>query len=41
VSCCCEKLVAEGGDSSGTPKEEKHPRLEAAIKQRLVKTVPD
>jgi hypothetical protein len=33
-----EKLVAEVGDSSGTQWKGKRPPLEAATKQRLVKT---
>jgi hypothetical protein len=33
-----EKLLAEAGDSSGTQKRGKRPPLEAATKQRLVKT---
>jgi hypothetical protein len=35
VSCCCEKLVAEAGISSGT---QRRGNLEAAAKQRLVNT---
>jgi hypothetical protein len=38
VSCCCEKPVAEAGDSSGKPKEGESPSLKAAAEQRLVKT---
>jgi hypothetical protein len=30
VSCCCEKLVAEVGDSSGTQRKGERPPLEAA-----------
>jgi hypothetical protein len=37
VSCCCEKLVAEARDVSKTQRKERPP-LEAATKQRLVKT---
>jgi hypothetical protein len=40
VSCCCEKLVAEAGDSSGTQRRGTT-AVEAATKQRLVKTVTD
>jgi hypothetical protein len=39
VSCCCEKLVAEASDSSGTQTKGECPPLEAATKQRLVSTV--
>jgi hypothetical protein len=35
---CCEKMVAEAGDSSGTEKKGECPTLEAVTKQRLVKT---
>jgi hypothetical protein len=38
VSCCCEKLVAEARGPFGNPEEEKRPPLEAATKQRLMKT---
>jgi hypothetical protein len=40
-SYCCQKLVAEAGDSSGKPDEGERPPLQAATKQRLVKTVTD
>jgi hypothetical protein len=36
VSCCCSKLVAEAGDSSGNPEEGECPPLQAVIR-RLVK----
>jgi hypothetical protein len=38
VSCCCETLVAEARVYFGNPEEEDRPPLEAATKQRLVKT---
>jgi hypothetical protein len=37
VSCCCEKPVAETGDSSGTQSKP----LEAATEQQLVETITD
>jgi hypothetical protein len=37
VSCYCEKLIAEVGDSSGTEEKWEHPPLEAVIRQRLMK----
>jgi hypothetical protein len=40
VSCCCEKLVAEARDSLG-PQGSGVSNIEAAAKQRLVKTVTD
>jgi hypothetical protein len=38
VSCCCEKPVAVVGGYFGNPEEGE---LEAATKQRLVKTLTD
>jgi hypothetical protein len=40
ASCSCEneKLVAEAGDNSGTQRKGELSLLEAATKQRLVKT---
>jgi hypothetical protein len=38
LSFCCEKLVAETGNSSGTYKRGERPLLEAATEQQLVKT---
>jgi hypothetical protein len=34
VSCCCEKLVADAGDSSENPEEGGRLRLEAVAMQR-------
>jgi hypothetical protein len=41
MSCCCEKLVAEAEDSSGTQRKRERPPFEAVTKQQLVKTVTD
>lgn len=38
---CCEKLVAEFGDSSVTQRKGERLPLEAATKQRVVKSVTD
>jgi hypothetical protein len=39
VTCCCENLVTEAGDISITQRKEETSTVEAATKQRLVKTV--
>jgi hypothetical protein len=36
--CCCEKLVVEARGQFGNPEEGERPLLEAATRQRLVKT---
>jgi hypothetical protein len=41
MSCCCEKLVAEARGQFGNPEEGERPSLEAATKQRPIKTVAD
>jgi hypothetical protein len=41
VSCCCEKLVAEARGQFGNPEEGERPPLEAATRQRLVRTITD
>jgi hypothetical protein len=38
TSCCCYQPVAEARGHFGNPEEGEHPPLEAATKQRLVKT---
>jgi hypothetical protein len=38
VSCCCEKLVDEAGDGSGTQKEGSVRRWNTLPGKRLVKT---
>jgi hypothetical protein len=40
MSCSCEKLVAEVGDSSRNPEEGERPQLEA-VTRKLVKTQQD